>query len=214
MIGEYAQINGALIIGRSNNTDWILEAMNPHGIITSRQENFAIKNVRFYNFDWGNTAALGTCSHCFHDAATDEGARTITTQGFYFDDATVPRRIRYQTPFKAIFKDLDGTLTGLGANSWATFYYRSHLWDGECYYNSTLADVYEGVICGNNVELRTLKFSTYTPSGLFDGMGLKVLQYDDSIISPMNETEKEAYIVDRSNYGSFNWKYKPSKNWA
>jgi len=95
MIGEYAQINGALIIGRSNNTDWILEAMNPHGIITSRQENFAIKNVRFYNFDWGTTAALGTCSHCFHDAATDEGARTITTQGFYFDDATVPRRIRY-----------------------------------------------------------------------------------------------------------------------
>ena len=70
--------------------------------------------------------------------------------------------------------------------------------------------MYNGVICGNNVELRTLKFSTYRPSGMFDGMGLKVLQYDDSIISPMNETEKEAYIVDRSNYGSFNWKFKPS----
>ena len=49
---------------------------------------------------------------------------------------------------------------------------------------------------------------------MFDGMGLKVLQYDDSIINPMNETEKQAYIDDRSNYGSFNWKFKPSKNWA
>jgi hypothetical protein len=36
MIGEYAQINGALIVGKTNNTDFILEAMNPHGIITSR----------------------------------------------------------------------------------------------------------------------------------------------------------------------------------
>ena len=166
--------------------------------------------MKFYNFDWNNAAALGTCSHCFHDAATDEGARTITTSGFYFD-ATVPRRIRYQTPFKAIFKDLDGTLTGLGANSWATYYYRSHLWDGECTHE---ADVYDGVICGSNVELRTIKFSTYTPSGLFDGMGLKVLQYDDDIINAFNETELETYIDDRDNYGSFNWKFKPSKNWA
>lgn len=148
--------------------------MSPHGIITSRQENFVIKNVHFYNFDWNNAAALGTCSHCFHDAATDEGARTITTSGFYFD-STVPRRIRYQTPFKAIFKDLDGTLTEQGANSWATFYYRSHLWDGECLYDTDIEDTYNGVICNSNVELRTIKFSTYTPNGLFDGMGLKVL---------------------------------------
>jgi len=52
MIGEYAQINGALIIGKSSNTDYILEAMSPHGIITSRQENFVIKNVRLYIFNW------------------------------------------------------------------------------------------------------------------------------------------------------------------
>lgn len=125
-----------------------------------------------YNFDFNDAAGLGTCSHCFHDAATDEGARTITTSGFMFDDATVPRRIRYQTPFKAVFHDLDGTLTGLGANSWATYYYRSHLWDGECTHE---ADKYDGVICNSNVELRTIKFSTYLPSGMFDGMGLKVL---------------------------------------
>jgi hypothetical protein len=36
MIGEYAQINGALIIGKSNNTDYVLDVMSPHGIITSR----------------------------------------------------------------------------------------------------------------------------------------------------------------------------------
>jgi len=170
--------------------------------------------VHFYNFDWNNAAALGTCSHCFHDAATDEGGRTITTSGFYFHNATVPRRIRYQTPYSAIFHDLDGTLTELGANSWATFYKRSHVWENECFYTDAEEEMFNGVVCNDNVEVRTLKFSTYTPSGLFDGMGLKVLQYDDSIIGGMNETELEEYIVNRDNYGSFNWKKKNSKNWA
>lgn len=30
----------------------------------------------------------------------------------------------------------------------------------------------------------------------------------------MNSTELQDYIDDRSNYGSFNWKKNPSKNWC
>ena len=36
MIGEYSQIDGALVIGRTNNTNDILDSKSPHGIITSR----------------------------------------------------------------------------------------------------------------------------------------------------------------------------------
>jgi hypothetical protein len=128
MIGEYAQIDTALIIGMTNNTELFLDVSSPHGIITPRTENFIIKNVKFYNFNWNDAATLGSCSHCFHDAATDEGGRTVKFSGLYFDE-TVTIKIRYQTPYSAIYLDLDGTLTGLGSNTWATPYRESHMWD-------------------------------------------------------------------------------------
>jgi hypothetical protein len=70
-------INNALIIGRTNNSETALEMSRPFGIIGPRTENFRVDNVRFFNFDWNEAAALSSCSHCFHPAATDSGARTI-----------------------------------------------------------------------------------------------------------------------------------------
>ena len=60
------RIENALIIGRTNNSELALEVSEPYGIINPRTENFRHDNIRFYNFDWGNAAALSTCSHCFH----------------------------------------------------------------------------------------------------------------------------------------------------
>ena len=117
-----AQINGALVVGHSANADPETLSVSSRGIITPRYENFQVKNVNFYNFDNGVQAALGSCSHCFHPASTDSGARTVKFSGLYFD-TTVTRRIIYQYPYKDIFYDLDGTLTGLGAGTWATPYF-------------------------------------------------------------------------------------------
>jgi len=108
------------VIGKSSNSEYKLENTSTHGIITGRSDYFQIKNVKFYNFNWGESAALGSCSHCSHDSESDSGARTITFSGMYFDDATVPRRILYQTPYRAIFYDLDGTLSNKGVKSWVT----------------------------------------------------------------------------------------------
>lgn len=206
----------------TNNTETYLDVSSPHGIINPRQENFVVKNIKFYNFDFNDAAALGSCSHCFHDAATDQGARTVTFSNLYFDPDTVPRRIRYETPYKAIFFDTDGTLTDLGPNTWATFYQRSHSYWDACQYDADIEDKFNGVICDDTVEIRSIKFSTYTPSGLLDGIGLKVLPYDDDILNSFNmtadettnSTEFDDYIVDRSNYGSFNWKKNPGKDWS
>jgi len=82
-----------------------------------------VDGAHFYNYDNGHSAALGSCSHCEHPDASSSGARTYKTRGLVFDDATVPRRIKWWTPFREIIHDLDGSLTGLGENSWATFYY-------------------------------------------------------------------------------------------
>jgi hypothetical protein len=135
IIDDWAKIIGGLVIGKTSNTEEALDLASPHGIITARTENFSIEDVRFFNFDWAINegtddeewaAPLGTCSHCFHAAATDSGAREIRVSGLFFDDATVPQRIKYQFPWRAIFLDEDGSLTDLGPNTWATFYYRHH----------------------------------------------------------------------------------------
>lgn len=89
-----AMIANALVVGHSANADDETKSNSPHGIITPRTENFQVHNVSFYNFDLNDMAALGSCSHCFHPAATDSGARTITFSGLYFD-TTVTKKIRY-----------------------------------------------------------------------------------------------------------------------
>ena len=109
IIDGYAKIIGGVVIGKTSNTEESLDLSTPHGIITPRTENFSIEGTRFFNFDWSNfgsseelgvatdifAAALGTCSHCFHPASTDSGAREIRVSGLYFDESTVPQRIRY-----------------------------------------------------------------------------------------------------------------------
>ena len=62
------------------------------GIITPRTENFTVDSAKFFYFDWNGSAALGGCSHCYHGAATDSGARTVTFRNTYFD-STVKQKI-------------------------------------------------------------------------------------------------------------------------
>jgi hypothetical protein len=125
IMNGYAKISNALIVGRSSNNEDFLDRMEtgPHGVIGPRTEDFTIEDVRFFNFDhWENPgAAIGDCSHCFHPASTDSGARTITVRDVKFDE-TVPQRIRYQFPFRGIFFDEDGSLTDSDPGSWATAY--------------------------------------------------------------------------------------------
>ena len=82
---EMAQVNGGFAVGRTNNTNWRIDAGSPHGIIAPRTEKFLIQNVRFYNYNWNDAACLGSCSHCWHPHATDSGARTINTRNLTFD---------------------------------------------------------------------------------------------------------------------------------
>lgn len=88
-----AKIVGGVVFARTGNTEQLLDEASPHGIITPRTENFEIEGVAFVNFDFNDAAALGTCSHCFHAAATDSGARTAWTSGLVF--ANSPKRILY-----------------------------------------------------------------------------------------------------------------------
>lgn len=144
MVDGYAMVNGALVIGHSNNADYLTNAAPSHGIIGPRTEGFQVHNVTFYNFDIADKAALGTCSHCFSPPSTDSGGRTLTVSNLKFDASTTVR-IRYQEPWREILYDVDGSLTGLGPRTWATSYWRHNL-HPECQVNM---QVYDGLICNN-----------------------------------------------------------------
>lgn len=132
-----------------------------YGIVTPRTENFTVTNVRFYNFDQAGEAALGSCSHCFHPASTDSGARTVTFSKLSFTN--VPQRILYQFPRKAIYYDLDGTLTGIGAKTWTTPYYKFND-QPECTRNDA---VYDGLVCDNTIQVRRIAFDGYAPTTFY-----------------------------------------------
>jgi hypothetical protein len=134
------------MVGRSSNTNWELDASSPHGIISPRTEHFLIQNVKFFNFNWKDAAGLGSCSHCWHPHATDSGARTITTTNLTFD-SSVTKKIKYGFPYKAIFRDTDGSLTGKGAETYTTFY-TPQFDQPEC---EILLDEYDGVTCNPTV---------------------------------------------------------------
>jgi len=66
-----------------------------HGIIGPRTEYFSVDGAKFYNFNneveevasiagAKDSAALGTCSKCFHPATHDSGGRTMHTKNLHF----------------------------------------------------------------------------------------------------------------------------------
>jgi hypothetical protein len=101
VVDDYAKVSGGMVIGNSGYNDndgsepQIITRATCWGVIGPRTEYFTVEDVSFYELDYVNSGALAACSHCFHPASTDSGARTFKTSGLVFDDATVPRRIHW-----------------------------------------------------------------------------------------------------------------------
>ena len=134
-------ITGGIFVGKSNNPS---TRASEKAIWLPRTEYFEVHGSHFYNFQTG--AVFGTCSECILGCIADSGARTSIHSNLYFD-STVNRRIIYDTRYNHIFSDLDGTLTGKGPNSWATFTYKHNL-RPECEDNQA---VYNGMVCNGDV---------------------------------------------------------------
>jgi len=205
-----ARVENALIVGRTNNSDWRLDLASPHGIIAPRSENFTVIGAKFYNLDWNKAAALGDCSHCFHDAATDSGARTVTVKNLFFDPSSTKIKIRYQYPFTGIFRDLSGELTGKGPNSYAAAN-KGHNRVKEC---ETNLEIFNGQVCDNTVQIRRLAFHGANKQTDFEGQYLYAVPYDDEILAAQSNVT--LYLLNRTNYGWTDYKEKsdPAAGWC
>jgi hypothetical protein len=208
-------VDGALIVGRTEANDEN-HVGSPRGIITPRSDRWTVKNVDFYNFNFDEAAALGSCSHCFHAAATDSDCRTVKFENIYMDPFSVERKIRSQFPHKFIFLDVDGSWNEKGPGSWATYYNsetntnaydgKHNLVDPAC---SADEEVYDGIICDNSVTIRRVVFYNMSPGNL-KGKNLFVLPYDDDIIGGLSEEEIMAYEAEGDVNGTVS--YDPLNN--
>jgi hypothetical protein len=87
-------------------------------------------------------------------------------------------KIRYQEPYREIILDLDGSLTGLGARSWASAYWK-HNEVPECKVNIPM---YGGLICSPTVQVRRIVYQNQVPEYIFKAMEMKVIRIDDAIV--------------------------------
>jgi hypothetical protein len=65
-------------------------------------------------------------------------------------------------PFRAIYYDLDGSLTGLGPGSWATPNWTHNIQPG-CNNNASTLFNYSGIICDSSVTIRRIVYHNYAP---------------------------------------------------
>jgi len=75
----------------------------------------------------------------------DVGARTIKSQSLTFFNTTGALRTKFSTPFTHIFHDLDGTLSGLGSDSYVVYDF-PHLQTANCFADSAN---YDGFVCNS-----------------------------------------------------------------
>jgi len=114
------------------------------GITTSRQEHFRIEGTSFYKFNKLDQSAIFTCSQCFFSDNEDPGRTTFVT-GLIFDDATVTHRLRFQTPFRDIVFDEDGSLTGSAKQTVAAYW--KHLEVSGCTVSEANTLLLGGILC-------------------------------------------------------------------
>jgi len=219
-----AYTDGACIIGRSQKSidrpttfqgtaqDSGFSAANisPLGFITPQSDFYRVKNVKFYNFDFNEAAAIGSCSHCFKEPATDSDGRTVKFEGLTLNDPSVSKKIRYQFPFKSIFYGEDDTLTGLAGGWTVSDIWCWNAWNGVCVSDP----VYNGFVCDNTVTIRSLVIYNADPGSL-NGEDLFVLPYDFADVLAMNETELFTYETTASNGCNLPMRAKkrPSNHW-
>ena len=176
---EY-QLQDALIVGESENAELHLQGDvlgklhdighdaneafgGTRGIKGARTEKMRIKDVIFADFDHSNSDStpIGTCSHC-EGPGTDSSGRTYYFKNLYFQNNT--RRVTFDTPFKEILYDEDGSL-GNSTHRWIVHYFK-HLDVPEC---ERKEDVYNGLLCAQSISIRRIS--------LYGGVKYNALKY-------------------------------------
>ena len=175
-VGE-AKVQNSVIIGKSRNNASDLQLYKTYGIVTPRKDNFTVSNIRFYSFGMANNYLFSSFSaNESGSSSMDDGARTSYFEQI-FSDGTETMKVKWNIPRTAIFRDMDGSLTGISGPRWVTPYY-PHLLVPECNRNPKWDD---GVICNDSVQVRRVFVSDASPNSNLFSQALKIFQVNHTL---------------------------------
>jgi hypothetical protein len=149
-------IKDALLI---HNIDGPATGDGAPAIMMPQNEFFHVDNIHFVNY--GATGAIAGCAKCDSDTDFRQGGYTFRLGGLAFTNS--PRRTKWTSPYKQIFLDLDGSLTG-HVNGTATPYRGYHVVPGVCERSDETHDA--GIVCDNTVRVRRLQIDDVEPKQL------------------------------------------------
>ena len=205
--GDQPRVQNMFLVGVSKNPVNDTKDHFPNALTTPRHDNFFVSNIRFYNFGYPGYTLFASCSRCdISGPSTDSDARTIFFEKIQTDGSELSK-VRWIPPRRAIYVDLDGTLTGQSTPGYVTPYY-PHLLTKNC----KRSDIWDdGLICDNTNQLRRIEFYNQQPSDIFMNQVLKIIRLPGTLDKLDNAT-----LANVTNYSIIPFKEDtdPSFGWA
>jgi hypothetical protein len=135
-------------------------------IFAPQAEYWYVNGSRFMNYESG-AGVISGCNSCCSPIKLKQGAYTYRFERLEFENS--PVRTEWTCPYKQIFYDLDGTLTGQAGGTTLPSY-KFNQWDGEC--EDDASGTYNGgrtgMVCNNKVRVRRLQIWGNAPRELDD----------------------------------------------
>ena len=130
-----------------------VSGMMGHGLLDVNSPMFLGATMVNYR-DFG---AISACAVCDSDPFLSQGGFTYRFEGLSFVNTT--RRTLWTPPYKDIFLDLDGTLTG-HVNGSVTEYRPFNVWP-ECEAQGAVYD--HGIVCNSSARIRRMQIDNVNP---------------------------------------------------
>ena len=169
-------------------------ASAPQAIFAPQHEFFYINGSTFIGYE--DSGAMSACAGCCSQTTMRQGAYTVRSERLHWINST--KKTRWTCPFKQIFHDLDGSLTGYEGGT-ALPYYNFNEWDGHC---ARDVDAFAsgwaggGMVCNSSVRVRRLQIMDHLPREL----DRKAISFKKSEITGVDENGTE---IDR--FGRVDW---------
>lgn len=149
---EDPNIRESLFMGKGSDS-------RSQAIFGPQNEFWFVNGATFVNYG-EDVGAISACAKCCDTKKRRQGGYTYRFANLKFDNS--PKRVEWTCPYKQIFFDLDGSLTGI-ANGTATPFYKFNEWPGVCEQQDETYD--EGIVCDSSVRVRRLQVRGVTVGG-------------------------------------------------
>lgn len=123
--------------------------VNKVGLFGPQDEYWHVEGATFVNYK--DSGAIAACAGCDSDQFMKQGGYTYRFAGLQFDNTA--KRVEWKPPFKQIFFDLDGSLTGHTGGTACPMYDYNRC--PECSEGGSVYD--DGLVCDNRVRVRRLQ---------------------------------------------------------